>query len=59
MLAWTLALPHLSYPLQVPGMVLTGFGLGAAFAVALLVAVRLLARERVAADPAAASEALS
>lgn len=132
MLAWTLALPYLSYPLQVPGMVLTGFGLGltisptntdalsrvraaersqasgvlqtvrqlggtvgvavvgavvlgiehrgtrgpdpqvaadaiaagfavstAAFAVALLVAVRLLARERVAADPAAASEALA
>ena len=130
MLAWTLALPYLSYPLQVPGMVLTGFGLGltisptntdalsrvgaaersqasgvlqtvrqlggtlgvavvgavvlgiehrgtrgsdvqaaadaiaagfavstAAFAVALLAAVRLLARERVAADPAAASEA--
>jgi EmrB/QacA subfamily drug resistance transporter len=28
MLAWTLALPYLSYPLQVPGMVLTGFGLG-------------------------------
>jgi MFS family permease len=28
MLTWTLALPHLSYPLQVPGMVLTGFGLG-------------------------------
>ena len=126
MLAWTLALPYLSYPLQVPGMVLTGFGLGltisptntdalsrvgasdrsqasgvlqtlrqlgvavvgavvlgiehrgtrgpdpqaaadaiaagfavstAAFAVALLVAVRLLARERVAADPTAAAEA--
>jgi EmrB/QacA subfamily drug resistance transporter len=130
MLAWTLALPYLSYPLQVPGMVLTGFGLGltisptntdalsrvgaaersqasgvlqtvrqlggtlgvavvgavvlgiehrgtqgsdvqaaadaiaagfavstAAFAVALLAAVRLLARERVTADPAAASEA--
>jgi hypothetical protein len=31
----------------------------AAFAVALLVAVRLLARERVAADPAAASEAVA
>ena len=132
MLAWTLALPYLSYPLQVPGMVLTGFGLGltisptntdalsrvgaaqrsqasgvlqtvrqlggtlgvavvgavvlgiehrgtrgpdpqaaadaiaagfavstAAFAVALLVAIRLLARERVAADPAAASEAVA
>jgi MFS family permease len=130
MLAWTLALPYLSYPLQVPGMVLTGFGLGltisptntdalsrvaaaersqasgvlqtvrqlggtlgvavvgavvlgiehrgtqgsdvqaaadaiaagfavstAAFAVALLAAIRLLARERVTADPAAASEA--
>ena len=28
MLAWTLALPYLAYPLQVPGMVLTGFGLG-------------------------------
>jgi hypothetical protein len=132
MLAWTLALPYLSYPLQVPGMVLTGFGLGltmsptntdalsrvspekrsqasgvlqtvrqlggtlgvavvgavvlgiehrgsrgsdaqaaadaiaagfavstVAFAVALLVAFRLLARERVATDPAAAAESLA
>lgn len=130
MLVWTLALPYLSYPLQVPGMVLTGFGLGltmsptntdalsrvaaekrsqasgvlqtvrqlggtlgvavvgavvlgfehrgtqaadvrsaadaiaagfavstAAFAVALLVGARLLARERVAADPVAAAGA--
>jgi len=132
LLAWTLALPYLSYPLQVPGMVLTGFGLGltisptntdalsrvgpadrsqasgvlqtvrqlggtlgvavvgavvlgiehrgtqgpdtqaaadaiaagftvstAAFAVALLVAIRLLARDRVAADPAVASEGVA
>jgi MFS family permease len=132
MFAWTLALPYLSYLLQVPGMVLSGLGLGltisptntdalsrvaaadrsqasgvlqtmrqlggtlgvavvgavvlgiehrgtqgpdtqaaadaiaagfavstAAFAVALLAAIRLLARERVAADPAAVSEALS
>ena len=130
MLAWTIALPYLSYPLQVPGMVLTGFGLGltisptntdalsrvgaaqrsqasgvlqtlrqlggtlgvavvgavvlgfehrgtqsvdvrsaadaiaagfavstAAVALALLVAIRLLARERVAVDPVAAAEA--
>ena len=132
MLAWTLALPHLSYPLQVPGMVLTGFGLGltmsptntdalsrvaaekrsqasgvlqtvrqlgrtlgvavvgavvlgiehrgtqgsdvqaaadaitagfavstAAFAVALLVAARLLARERVAADPTVTADSVA
>ena len=132
MLAWTLALPYLSYPLQVPGMALTGFGLGltisptntdalsrvgaaersqasgvlqtvrqlggtlgvavvgavvlgiehrgtggadvqaaadaiaagfavstAAFALALLAAARLLARDRVAADPAAAAESVA
>jgi hypothetical protein len=132
LLAWTLALPHLSYPLQVPGMILTGFGLGltisptntdalsrvgaadrsqasgvlqtvrqlggtlgvavvgavvlgfehrgtqgpdaqaaadaiaagfavstAAFAVALLVATRLLAHDRVAADAASVAEALA
>ena len=28
LLLWTLALPYLSYPLQIPGMALTGFGLG-------------------------------
>ncbi|HEX8518765.1 MAG TPA: MFS transporter [Pseudonocardia sp.] len=28
LLAWTLALPLLSYPWQIPGMVLTGLGLG-------------------------------
>ncbi|MFW0794524.1 MFS transporter [Gordonia sp. CPCC 205515] len=31
MICWTLALPHLDYTLQVPGMIITGFGLGLVF----------------------------
>ncbi|MET9199643.1 MFS transporter [Gordonia sp. NPDC003585] len=31
MLCWTLALPHLDYAAQVPGMIITGFGLGLVF----------------------------
>ncbi|MGV9670684.1 MFS transporter [Gordonia sp. NPDC003504] len=31
MACWTLALPHLDYAWQVPGMIITGFGLGLVF----------------------------
>lgn len=31
MICWTVSLPHLDYAMQVPGMIITGFGLGLVF----------------------------